>query len=438
MTERSSLSSFDSLPDVKQADTHLTVDRTGRSESRHFTVSLGRCSEGQFKEPRSHSVPPYSNRRGDFALSKEQLDKLKELQQETTRRSKSSVVEHAVTQAELDACWKDATCHIHGIDKDGQAFRAERQCVHFSKGSVMSFKDAEEQNAFYLSNHSIAFSCGKGCKGSADTSSNQDNFSMTVFGEWTVYTVMDGHGPNGHLVSARTVQSLPYHLTRSEFFPNDMEKALRQAFEMTSKNLSEHAVHENFDIQASGTTCVVGVKSADQLWTAWIGDSRLVLGSLTNPGVRFTTKDHKPEDAAERQRIEESGGECRTYRYDDDWTITRVFVKGQDFPGLCMTRSFGDESVKKCGVTYEPSVEGPMSIGKDDYMILATDGIWEFFTSEWVLKALTKKLAGVSTKPTEVNKVVQKLCKESRKKWREEEGDYCDDITALIVFLDSK
>ena len=52
----------------------------------------------------------------------------------------------------------------------------------------------------------------------------------------------------------------------------------------------------------------------------------------------------------ERKRIEASGGEIRTLRYDD-FTVDRIFVAGCDYPGLCMSRSFGDECVKPHGVT---------------------------------------------------------------------------------------
>ena len=43
---------------------------------------------------------------------------------------------------------------------------------------------------------------------------------------------------------------------------------------------------------------------------------------------------------------------------------------------------------------------------------------------------MVKKL---STEPAE--KIVGKLAKESRRKWKLEEGDYCDDITVCFQHL---
>lgn len=69
-----------------------------------------------------------------------------------------------------------------------------------------------------------------------------------------------------------------------------------------------------------------------------------------------------------------------------------------------------------------------MDMGDDPFILLASDGVWEFLKSDWVAKALAKKIATDGTE-----KSVLKLVKESRKRWRDEEGDYCDDVTALIV-----
>lgn len=73
--------------------------------------------------------------------------------------------------------------------------------------------------------------------------------------------------------------------------------------------------------------------------------------------MQFETLDHKPSVPCEKKRIEENGGEIRTLRYDD-FTVDRIFVKDCDYPGLCMSRSFGDECVKGCGVTSVPEITG--------------------------------------------------------------------------------
>ena len=29
----------------------------------------------------------------------------------------------------------------------------------------------------------------------------------------------------------------------------------------------------------------------------------------------------------------------RSFKYEDDWTVHRMFIKGRNYPGLCMSRS---------------------------------------------------------------------------------------------------
>lgn len=64
---------------------------------------------------------------------------------------------------------------------------------------------------------------------------------------------------------------------------------------------------------------------------------------------------------------------------------------------------------------------------------MGSDGVWEFLKSDWVSKALAKKIATDGAP-----KSVYKLVKESRKRWRDEEGDYCDDITAMLMMLEER
>jgi len=147
--------------------------------------------------------------------------------------------------------------------------------------------------------------------------------------------------------------------------------------------------------------------------------------------VLFETTDHKPDTPAEKKRIEESGGEVRTETYPDGWVNHRIFVKGENFPGLCMARTLGDCSVKDHGVIATPEVAKTIvDPKKKPYFVIASDGVWEFIDSQFAAKAISKKL-----KADGLEKTVQRLQREAKKRWREEEGDYCDDITSCIVML---
>ena len=51
-------------------------------------------------------------------------------------------------------------------------------------------------------------------------------------------------------------------------------------------------------------------------------------------------------------------------------------MKDQNYPGLCMSRSFGDECLKSCGVTSEPEISGPESLdySREPFMVCCSDG----------------------------------------------------------------
>merc|ERR1712217_598189 len=76
----------------------------------------------------------------------------------------------------------------------------------------------------------IGVVCQKGQKSASDPTPNQDNFFVHHLGPVFMLGVCDGHGPFGHLVSFRLVQTLPYYLTNCEHFGKDWELALKHSF----------------------------------------------------------------------------------------------------------------------------------------------------------------------------------------------------------------
>lgn len=109
---------------------------------------------------------------------------------------------------------------------------------------------------------------------------------------------------------------------------------------------------ERFDVSLSGTTlsvCVVDRRDRSAVF-AWVGDSRCAAGKagkggspmsrITPSGVGTVVSiDHKPQDPDERRRILSNGGEV--VRIDGD-VPQRVFARGQEVPGLAMSRAIGD------------------------------------------------------------------------------------------------
>lgn len=408
----------------------VTVDDKmlmGRRADRGFTVALGRkdvaADDGNRREKRASTMPCFGTRRGDYAMSEETINQLNEKSESIKtrfRRGSVSVAYDVVPEEEFQRAWQEhLDVFLVGVMTEGQKSADEREWKYDRGSSLPGPLPA-------------IISCTKGCKGTRDTTPNQDNFSLAYMKDgYTMACCMDGHGPFGHMVSYRTVRTVPYYLLQSEHFPSNMEKALLEAFERAQKEVVAASLDQGWDVQASGSTAVAAVWKGNKVWTANCGDSRCVVGYETTNKLHFQTEDHKPDDPEEQARIHASGGEVRSQTYPDGWTVHRIFVKGFDYPGLCMARSLGDESVKAHGVIATPTVEfTEIDMSASPFLILATDGVWEFLESEFVVKAVAKKIKADGPERT-----VQKLGREARKRWRQEEGDYCDDITSMLIQL---
>lgn len=276
----------------------------------------------------------------------------------------------------------------------------------------------------------ISVLCQKGQKSASDPTPNQDNFFIQHVGPITMYGVCDGHGPFGHLVSFRLVQTIPYFLTKSEHFGKNWEEALKESFAKAQEDLEEFCKLHSINIEASGAAGSCLVLEEQTVHIAFIGDARIMLGSWNRRDSRmiFCTKDHKPELPEEKARLEAEGSEVREVD-EGSW---RIYLKGSNFPGLTMSRAFGDTAC--AGISRVPEYHKFLMQPTDEwYAIVASDGIWEFIEGEECCNMTAKKLRLKGTRET-----VEFITSASRKRWAHVCGDYCDDITAVLVQWNSK
>lgn len=148
-----------------------------------------------------------------------------------------------------------------------------------------------------------------------------------------------------------------------------MNKIIEETFIQTNNKLNRDT---GIDTHFSGSTCVTLIYTPEKLICANAGDSRAVLGRCVN-GCMFNnylgwmshdlSRDHKPSDEDEAERIIRRRGRIEPFRDDDNEFIgpARVWLKDQDIPGLAMSRSFGDQVAASVGVVSEP---GKLSLMK--------------------------------------------------------------------------
>merc|ERR1712039_910599 len=150
------------------------------------------------------------------------------------------------------------------------------------------------------------------------------------------------------------------------------------------------------------------------------------------PDPVFSTEGHKAHDPLELKRLEDAGAQVVQKRYADGEVTSRVFIPMTGVPGLAMSRSLGDGCLKKLGVTAEPDVINVTDLWASctaPYLVLASDGLSDTIGMEETVKALAARCK----KGTDLNKGVDALVRRAQRLWIESEGDYCDDVTMLLV-----
>lgn len=77
----------------------------------------------------------------------------------------------------------------------------------------------------------------------------------------------------------------------------------------------------------------------------------------------------------EAERITQCKG--RVFSLSDEPGVYRVWLPNKDTPGLAMSRAFGDYRVKNFGLISVPEVTQRVVTDRDQFIVLATDGVSE-------------------------------------------------------------
>ena len=293
-----------------------------------------------------------------------------------------------------------------------------------------------------------------------DKKVNQDNFFIFknfVQGFDNIFMgVCDGHGYYGHEVSGFIKENLPMnlnHLIISEklnVLTDDLSSVIKRAFISENKSLLRN---KQIDSDLSGSTCISVIYTPKKLIIANVGDSRCFLGkciekeNLEETGDNILeenkkkvkwiaenlSRDHKPTITEEAERILKVGGRIRPMKDEDGEFIgpLRVYMKDRDMPGLAMTRSFGDYFGSTAGVIPEPEVTEYFFKPEDKFMVLASDGLFEFMESQEIVDIIKDYY-----NKNDIVGCCEYLYKESTRRWLQEEEDTIDDITIILVFFD--
>ena len=287
--------------------------------------------------------------------------------------------------------------------------------------------------------------CKKGFAGPGVKKINQDNFfiykNFLDSPDIIFLGVCDGHGMFGQDVSGYLVNHLPQNLNNAFLKENIKSISAQKDYEQITSVMSLTFVQTNInlvnddkvDSTFSGTTCSSLLFCPEKIITANVGDSRCVMGKFDGKNWKALniTRDHKPNEEDEKKRIIEKGGRIEAYKDEEgDYAgPERVWLKAEDVPGLAMSRSFGDDIAHTVGVVSQPEIFEYKLLNEDKFIMLASDGIWEFISSDECVNIVKDYYL-----KDDIDGALNYLYKESSKRWIMEE-EVIDDITLIIMFL---
>ncbi|XP_055954909.1 protein phosphatase 1L-like isoform X2 [Patella vulgata] len=135
------------------------------------------------------------------------------------------------------------------------------------------------------------------------------------------------------------------------------------------------------NLEISGTTALVALIKNGILTVANVGDSRGVICDKEGKMLPLSF-DHKPQQLKERKRIRQAGG---FISFNGVWRVAGV---------LATSRALGDYPLKdKNLVIAEPDIlTFDLSDLQPQFMILATDGLWDCFSSEEAVEYIKERL----------------------------------------------
>ncbi|XP_019176596.1 PREDICTED: probable protein phosphatase 2C 59 [Ipomoea nil] len=177
-----------------------------------------------------------------------------------------------------------------------------------------------------------------------------------------LFGVFDGHG--GARAAEYVKQNLFSNLIRHPTFISDTKSAIADAYSHTD---SEFLKSENTQNKDAGSTASTAILVGDRLLVANVGDSRVV---VCRGGTAIAvSRDHKPDQKDERQRIEDAGG---FVMWAGTWRVGGV---------LAVSRAFGDRLLKQY-VVADPEIKEEKVDSSLEFLILASDGLWDVVTNE--------------------------------------------------------
>lgn len=297
---------------------------------------------------------------------------------------------------------------------------------------------------------------------------------------FNLFGALDGHGRHGHQCAIFVAEKVVSYLgkTLQEFaHPDVIAATMHKAVMYAERKLEAHA--SIVDFQLSGSTGVFVLVRGTTMFCANVGDSRAVIGReeeasirserlsdgadgspLLDAGVslpppmpvpaknnekkrksRHTNArpafyvpvalsiDQRPSKPSEKERLLAAGARVDAWEGIGEGE-DRVWLPEARTPGLAVSRTFGDLLVKEYGVICTPEIYSLELCADDRFLVMASDGVFEFISSEEVVNVVGKWRNRGSAQ-----EAAEEIVKLAWQRWIDDDS-VIDDISCVVVYMD--
>lgn len=231
------------------------------------------------------------------------------------------------------------------------------------------------------------------------------------------FAVYDGHGGVG--TSRFAMKQLHLMLAKQpEYRKGEISCAMKNTFMKFDETLKSQSLTYN---DLSGSTAVSVLVKNEKIYCANIGDSRAV--ASVRGHAQLLSFDHKPHHERERARIELAGGFVEGNRVNGNLALSRAF-------GDFMFKQNAEMSPEEQIVTASPDVLVKDITSEHEFVVLASDGIWDVMNNQDVVEFVREKLAA-RNQPDAICEQLMEACLASEN--HNMTGVGLDNMTAVLI-----
>ena len=180
----------------------------------------------------------------------------------------------------------------------------------------------------------------------------------------------------------------------------------------------------------SGSTSLIlflfNSNNINKIISSNLGDSKIILISEKNT-IKELNAIHTLDNSEEKKRIINKGGIIKRLHVGP----LRIWFKNENYPGLSITRSFGDFESDSLGIISIPDIkEYDLDEEQIKILIFGTDGVWKFLTNEKIMDIVLPYY-----EYDDAEGATQKIREIANNLWNIKNPKGIADITVFVLFF---